>query len=213
MKFIIILFVSLLVISPICVASDKLELKYSKEELNAMDKWKNTTMNELISDALDGDAVALHMVGLAYLYGMGGFPIDVKQADRYFATSALLGFAPAIDKVKSIYLEDKTNPFLFFVYLNLTASSGHHEFTMAYHFQRRRVIEKCGLSMANEIERIANEKRMKIYQAADQLAESEDKMRTTFNWLYIEEGIVGEDVQYGMDYWEKFVNKTPKTVH
>jgi len=55
-------------------------------------------------------------------------------------------------------------------------------------------------------------KSMKNKEAIDQLAESEDKMKTTFNWLYIEEGIVGEDVKYGIDYWVKYVNRSTQEV-
>lgn len=192
--------------------TEKVEFQYSKEELKAMDKWKSKTMNELIFDANNGDAVALYMLGMGHLYGQGGFPINVEQADRYFATSALLGFAPAIDKIKGMYLEDndKPNPFLVFVYVNLTASFGHPEFTMIYHNQRKCIVEKFGNSMANEIERIATQKTMKIYKAMNQLNESADKMKTTFNFLFVEGGIIGEDAEFGTDYWEKFFNKKDK---
>lgn len=189
--------------------AEKVEFQYSQEELKAMDKWKNKTMNELIFDANNGDAVAIYMQGMMYLYGQGGFPINVKDADKYFATSALLGFAPAIDKIKGMYLDDdqNPNPFLFLVYLNLTASFGHHEFTMIYHDQRKKIVEKFGNSMAKEIERIASQKTMKIYTAMNQLNESKDKMKTTFNLLFVEDGIIGEDAEFGADYWEKFFNK------
>lgn len=187
--------------------AEKVEFQYSKEELKTMDKWKNKTMNELISDANNGDSVALYMLGMGHLYGQGGFPINVKQADKYFATSALLGFAPAMDKIKGMYVEDGQNPFLIFVYVNLTASFGHPEFTMVYHNERKRIVEKFGNAMANEIERIATQKAMKIYKAMNQLSESEDKMKTTFNFLFVEDGIMGEDAEFGMGYWEKFFNK------
>lgn len=187
--------------------AEKVEFQYSQEELKAMDKWKNKTMTELIFDANNGDAVALYMIGMSHLYGQGGFPINVKQADKYFATSALLGFAPAMDKIKGMYVEDGQNPFLIFVYVNLTASFGHPEFTMVYHNQRKCIVEKFGNAMANEIERIATQKAMKIYKAMDQLSKSEDKMKTTFNFLFVEDGIIGEDVEFGMEYWEKFFKK------
>jgi hypothetical protein len=187
--------------------AEKVEFQYSKEELKAMDKWKNKTMNELISDANNGDSVALYMLGMGHLYGQGGFPINIEQANKYFATSALLGFAPAMDKIKGMYLEDNPNVFLVFVYVNLTASFGHPEFTMIYHNQRKHIVEKFGNSMANEIERIASQKTVKIYKAMNQLNESKDKMKMTFNLLFVEDGIIGEDAEFGADYWEKFFNK------
>jgi TPR repeat protein len=188
--------------------AEKVEFQYSQEELKAMDKWKNKTMSEMIFDANNGDAVALYMLGMAHLYGQGGFPINVEQADRYFATSALLGFAPAMDKIKGMYLDDNNpNPFLVFVYVNLTASFGHPEFTMIYHNQRKCIVEKFGNTMANEIERIATQKTMKIYKAMNQLSESKDKMKTAFNFLFVEDGIIGEDAEFGVEYWEKFFNK------
>ncbi|MEG0287050.1 MAG: hypothetical protein RSB82_04885 [Victivallaceae bacterium] len=69
------------------------------------------------------------------------------------------------------------------------------------------MVEKFGNAMANEIERIATQKTMKIYKAMNQLSESEDKMKTTFNFLFVEDGIIGEDAEFGADYWEKFFNK------
>lgn len=187
--------------------AEKVEFQYSKEELKAMDKWKNKTMNELILDANNGDSVALYMLGMGHLYGQGGFPINVEQANKYFSTSALLGFAPAMDKIKGMYLEDNPNLFLVFVYVNLTASFGHPEFTMIYHNQRKHIVEKFGNSMAKEIERIASQKTIKIYTTMNQLNESKDKMKTTFNLLFVEDGIIGEDAEFGADYWEKFFNK------
>lgn len=187
----------------------QIEFQYSEKELKAMDKWKDKAMNDLISDAHNGDAVALYMMGLSYLYGQGGFPINIESADIYFATSALLGFAPAIDKIKGMYLEDveNPNPMLFYVYLNLTASFGHPEFTMIYHDQRKHIAEKFGSSMVKEIERIAAAKTLKILEAKNQIEDSAEKMRTTFNLLHVEGGIIGEDVNFGPDYWENFFKK------
>jgi TPR repeat protein len=186
--------------------SEKVEFQYSEEELKAIGSWSDKTMTELMLDVNKGNAAALYMVGLSHLYGKGGFPINIQQANNYFSISALLGFAPGMDKMKSMYLEDDPNPFLALVYVNLVASFGHSEFTTVYHDQRRRLVEECGNSIANEIDRIATEKTIKIYKAMNQISESKDKVETTINF-FIERGIAGEDVEFSVEYWEKFFNK------
>lgn len=190
------------------VTSAPIEFQYSQEELKAMEHWQDKTINKMMSDALNGDAAALYMLGMCQLYGIGGFPINLEQAKQCFSTSALLGFAPAIDKVKGFYIDDinNPNPFLILVYLNLTASFGHSEFTMPYHDRRKCVVEKFGDAMAKEIERIATAKITKIYDTMNQMEKSEDRVKMTL-MLFVEEGIIGEDAQFDADYWRKFYLK------
>src|ERR1700722_8546124 len=72
------------------------EFQETKAEQKSTSRWKNKPMDELVSDAMHGDAAALHVLGMCYLYGLGGFPINIESANKYFAASASLGFAPSI---------------------------------------------------------------------------------------------------------------------
>lgn len=185
----------------------QVEFQYTEKELNTMGKWKNKTMNDLLQDAYQGDEVALYMVGMSYLYGKGGFPMNVEYADKHFMVSALLGFAPAIDKIRGMYLEsDNLNPFLVYVYVNLTAVFGHSEYTMVYHESRKNMGEKFGFAIVREIERIAVEKTVKIYQAMNEIQESEDKVQTTSKML-INGGLVEGDDIFDSTYWEEIFKK------
>lgn len=186
--------------------AQKIELQYSDDELSRLDNCKGKDYNKIFYGAMKGDAAELYMLGLCHLYGYGGTTISVEKADEYFSCSALLGFAPALDKIKGMYLE-KENLFLFMVYLNLTASSGHPEFTMPYHDQRKQLIDKFGISMVKEIERVATEKKMRIYSTINEMEECEDKIKKTLDLLFVKQGIVGEDNKYDMKYWEKFFEK------
>lgn len=173
-----------------------------------MGKWKDKTMDDLLQDAYQGDAVALYMMGLGYLYGKSGFPINVEYADHHFVVSALLGFAPAIDKIRGMYLEsDAPNPFLVYVYVNLTAAFGHPEYTMAYHEMRQKIGEKFGFAIVKEIERIAAEKTVKIYEAMNEVEKSKNRTQVISRML-ITGGLVAEDDLFGSKYWEEIFKKS-----
>lgn len=143
-----------------------IEFEYSKEEIQALGKWKdkNLTFEQLFMDALQGDAAALYNVGMCYLLGMQDFTIDVGAANTFFAASASLGFAPALDKLKMKYIYDDLNPFLCFVYTNLTISAGHREFTLTYHDLRNQFAEKYGIGVLKKIEEIALKKKCAIFE-------------------------------------------------
>lgn len=211
LKIVIALFISLFSLTGGALqakqSENEVEFGYSKDELKAMEKWKKKSFDELLNDALVGDPAALHMIGEAGLYGLCGLPINVERANQYFEVAAALGFAPAIDKIRSMYTEDNPNPFLALVYVNLTASSGHTEYTMNYHKMRSYLLEKYGNKMCEEIERIASIKKIKIFETMDKLEKSKDKKEFIFS-LFASRGITEGDNDLGMDYWEKFFIKT-----
>jgi len=184
---------------------DVVEFQYSDVELKSMDKWKTKSLDEMMQDAMEGDPAASHMIGLCLLYGHG-MPINVEMANTYFAVSASLGFAPAIDHIKAMYLEENPNPFLSLVYVNLVTSFGHPEFSLTYHKIRADWAEKAGYPIVKEIERIAFLKSGKIIEITEKLKKAENKEKAFWE-VYLNGGIVGEDLFYGLEYWEKFFNE------
>ena len=123
--------------TPVSEGTAPVELAFTNDELEAIGKWKrnNLSYEVMADDALNGDKAALYMIGMGYLTGMpsGLFTIDIETANCYFSLSASLGFAPALNKIRSMYLEDCPNPWLMLVYLNLAASLGHQELLLGYH--------------------------------------------------------------------------------
>jgi TPR repeat protein len=180
------------------------EFVYTYDELKMMEKWKNKTLAEMYSDALSGDPAALHMVGLSYLYGFSGLPINIKYANLYFAQAASLGFAPALDKMTRMYLENTPNPFLAMVYANLVISFGHPEFIVGYHNQRNKMLKAFGPETCERIERIAAEKKNKILDAMNRRSESKNYNPGLER---ISSNITIEDVDYDLDYWCEIATK------
>jgi hypothetical protein len=197
----------ILLCSPISLfaseAGSKVELEFTQDELKAMDKWKSLSFEDLARDAMKGDAVGLYMIGCVYLYGMKGFTIDVNHADNFFAFSASFGFAPAIDKIRAMYME-QNNLFLLFVYNNLTISYGHSEFVMKYHEFRDAIRKKFGTKVCEEIERIAAEKREAIEKNIENLKLAKDKSEFVFDLVAKHQRLPDEDHKYSLDYWLKF---------
>ncbi len=187
------------------------ELQYTKEEEKAMNKWKNKTPDELFTDALDGDAAALYMMGLCYLCGQMDLPINIENANEFFSAAASLGFPPAIEQLYKQHLEEN-NIFLFIVYLNLTASSGHSEFIMTYHKIRDTLLEKFtqnGHALAKRTELIAAGKKIKISETIKNLKKikkSEDRQKFVLDLILSNKGITQEDKNLGMDYWSSIYN-------
>ena len=181
--------------------SDTVEFIYTEQEQRDIAKWKNKTMDDLIIDAMNGDRVALHNLGEYFLLGLD-FPIDVRRANSYFAEAASLGFAPALNQVAQMYINDESNIFLGLVYKNLTISFGHTEFTQVYHDFRSKIIKelgKKGQRIVNEIERIAAHKRAIILKN-QKCAENNQKNKESSLILW-DKDITDEDYQYDNDYW------------
>jgi TPR repeat protein len=186
----------------------KVEFIYTEQEQRDILKWKqqNKSMDDLIRDAMNGDRVALYNLGGYFLLGLD-FPIDVRQANSYFAESASLGFAPALHELAQMYINDESNVFLGLVYKNLTISFGHTEFTPSYHDLRNKIIKdsgKNGQRIINEIERIASHKRAIILKNQN-WAENKQKNKESWSLSLINQ-ITYEDYQYDIDYWQDVYN-------
>ena len=181
-------------------SSTPVEFQYTKDELKSLEKWKNKSLDDTMSDALNGDPAAMHMIGMCLLFGHG-IPINVSQANSFFSMAASLGYAPSIDKIRAMYTEDDPNPFLSLIYVNLVTSFGHSEYSLPYHNQRTKIIEKFGRPIVDEIERIAMLKMKKIIQNQKALKETEDKLEVTTELLMLK-SIVKEDIAFGLDHWQ-----------
>jgi hypothetical protein len=186
--------------------SDPVEFIYTEQEQKDMARWKNKTMDNLVADAFNGDAAALWMIGMCYLTGSMGLPLNIESADRFFAKSLSLGFAPALNQVSQMYFNDESNSFLGLVYKNLTISFGHPEFIKAYHDLRSKMIESSGKSgqrIWNEIERIASHKQTIILNNQQYVHNKQYTQEAC--WLSLED-ITHEDYQYDNDYWRDIHN-------
>jgi len=178
----------------------------AKESENA--EWLKSEyqdFNLATIEAMNGDRGALYMVGFTFLTG-NGIPVDVNMANTLFAKSASLGFAPALDKIRSMYMEDTPNPFLAMVYVNLTIAFGHPELVMGYHKLMNDLKESLGSShIQNEIEKAASEKYNIILKNQDKFKNAIDKENLS---LKIED-ITSLDAIYAA-HWEEIVKNSRK---
>lgn len=177
----------------------------TKEEIAALEKWKDKFIEEWFEDSFSGDRAGLYMFGMSYLLGNKNLEItiDVNQANYYFAKSASLGFPPALDKIRSMYIEDYPNFWLTMVYVNLTISAGHHEFAKGYYKLRADTIEKCGQEAGSilfrEVERIALQKQKLILENQKNLAKAADKQKFILGMPLITD----RDRFFDSNYWAK----------
>lgn len=183
--------------------SEVVEFIYTEQEQRDISKWKNTnkTMDDLVKDAFNGDRAALYNLGEYYFLGLD-FPIDVKRANYFFAQSASFGFAPALNNISQMYINDKSNVFLGLIYENLTISYGHTEFTQIYHKFRNKIIKDFspnGQRILNEIERIAAHKQSIILKNQRYLQDKQNKKESCS--IRLDKDITYEDYQYDNDYW------------
>ena len=171
----------------------------TKRELTEMSKWIDSSYDSLIEDAVMGNRVALYVLGLTYLFG-NGVPINISAANLYFAKSASLGFAPAINKLRFMYIEDIPNPYLALVYLNMTIAFGHSELIRSYHVLIGQINEKTGsLYISQKIEKIALQKFNEILNNQNKFKESTCKDRFVLNL----NDITTPDKDYDSKYWKK----------
>lgn len=181
--------------------SNIVDFIYTEQEQRDIAKWKNKTMDDVIEDANNGDRAAIHNLGIYFLLGIN-VPINVSQANEFFAKSASLGFAPALNQIAQMYINDESNAFLGLVYKNLTISFGHTEFTRAYHESRNKIIEKLaenGQRIFNEIEIIAAQKKSLILKNQKYIQDKQNKNEELY-WVILE-SITDKDYQYDNDYW------------
>ncbi len=187
--------------------SEIAQLTYTEGELAELSKWSNMTLDDLTKDALNCDRAALYNLGMCYLTGIRGFVIDVENANSFFAQSASLGFAPALDKLKSMYIEDKSDPLLALVYLNLAASFNHPELVTPYHKIRAKVSTAAGNEIVKEIEKIATEKRKTIEQNISD--HKSKKIKTPLD--LITRDITDLDCIYSDAYWQRIAQTSKKS--
>jgi len=182
------------------------ELIYTKEEKATIETWKKASFDEMINDALIGNSAALYNIGMVNLLGLYGCTIDIEKANSYFSISASLGFGPALDKIRSMYIFDFPNPFLMIVYLNLTIASGHHEFIQTYHKLLNDLSDKFGVQVSYETEKIAAQKMKVIIKNKETIEKADNKTETLLNNKSFT-NIVHEDSLYNSDYWYQFFEK------
>lgn len=180
------------------VIIDSNELIYTKEEESSIGKWRSKSMDDVIKHAHEGDPAGLWMIGFSHLIGAMDFPLDTNIANTYFAWSGSLGFAPSLDQLRRMYFFDMQDPFLALVYLNLTVAAGHKELVHFYHNMRTELIEKFGIKVADEIEKIATHKKNIIAKFVDKI---KNKPEDFMEVLLIEGSIVDEDVLFDMEFW------------
>lgn len=178
--------------------SGSVEFIYTEQEQREIIKWKNMSMEDLIEDAINGDRAALGNLGEYFLLGLD-FPIDVQKANVFFAKSASLGFAPALDQISKMYLHDESNLFLAMFYKNLTIAFGHTEFTQSYHDVRDKILKNFGKGAVTEIERLASHKMLTILENQQGLKKAVNKKEFSGSM----KKITDEDSQYSYDYWLK----------
>lgn len=176
-----------------------IDIIYKDEELKEMSKWKNMSMGDLINDSANGDRAALYNLGMYYLLGED-VPINVNNANIFFARSASFGFAPALDKLATMYLKDASTVMLGLVYKNLVIAFGHKEFLKKYHELRdKNVQDTGGESLMNAVEEIAAQKMSAILKNQINLEKAVNKKEFCIRMKNITEG----DDEYDKSYWLK----------
>ncbi|MCB1181099.1 MAG: sel1 repeat family protein [Chlamydiia bacterium] len=189
------------------------ELILTKKEKHEIENWTTkcrnaNTATDVIRDAFNGDRAGLYALGMCYANGWQGFVIDIEKANFCFSLSASLGFAPALDQLKVIYLEDKRDPYLAMVYLNLAASYGHSELVPSYHKLRSKLIGFTGVEkgrrITQEIERIAEEKKQLISKNLTEL--KNPKNQKYLNPIVLQGNISRSDFIYNDEYWESIID-------
>jgi hypothetical protein len=185
----------------------EVNISYTREELSALEKWKNKSFDDLVLDSFNGDSSGLYKIGQCFLFGNKelGITIDVSGANQFFALSASLGFAPALDKIKFMYVDDNPNPWLATVYYNLVASLGHTEFLIGYHKMRNEIVKKFGQGFMQEIERIAAQKQELILKNQKDLAAAANKEEFIVTKMTL---ITLEDVLLGKNYWAEIFRRS-----
>ena len=184
------------------IASDKkkqVEFELTKEEIAEMGKWKHRSMEELTSDAFNGDRGALYMLGIGYLCGTNG-AIDVEKANQFFSMSASLGFGPSLNQLRAISIENQ-NPWLGLVYANLVVSSGHKEFVVGYHLLRDKLLKtkKYRRKIAQIIEEISATKKKLIQKNQRGLKKAADKRQFFLGEM---KNITMDDSCFDNDFWK-----------
>jgi hypothetical protein len=191
---------------PLQTETNKSELiptQQETEEWSNLDRFKSSisgkaNLLDVANAAYSGDRGALYWLGISSLVGgIEGMVIDVEAADIYFALSASLGFAPAVDKLRTKY-RNEGNQFLSMIYINLCMSLGHTELLNLYYSMRDEITSwPGGQEIAKKIEVIAQGKMNKIVENRNNLQSSKCDNFV----LSVLKRINGEDIIYDINYW------------
>lgn len=95
------------------------------------------------------------------------------------------------------------------VYVNLTIAFDHPEFVNTYHETRNKMLETFGKEVCEEIERIVSLKYKKILQNIEETRNFKNKKEELFIKIK-NNSILNEDINYGLEYWQKFVKQTKR---
>ena len=159
-----------------------IEFIYTDSEIKEIGKWNNKTIKDLVEDFRQGD------------------PSDAAQ--KFFGCLASIGFAPALNQVAQHHIKDKPNPFLEFVYINLTISFGHTEFAEGYYDVRSVVIKELCPEVMKEIEKVADDKKSVILKNQSDYKINHDKMPfSDYPFSDYIVNITKEDHKYGNKNW------------
>lgn len=166
-------------------------------------KWENKSFDEVIKDAYNGDRGAFYLIGVSCVMGQKGIPIEAEKANVFFSYSASLGFAPALDKLGKMYLEEN-NFFLLLVYQNVLIAIGHSELIEQYHHTRSEIVKLYGREIMQEVERVAASKHKAILTNQANCKKAIDKKAFIIDMISNRKEITSEDVNYGREYWLSF---------
>lgn len=159
------------------------------------------SLMSMMNEALAGNPVAMYLVGQCSLSGIGT-PINRKNADLYFKMAASLGYAPAIFELSQMHASDNRDPLLSLVYLNLTIYFGHCEYRELYYQQTELLSKVAGKLVVQEIEKIALDKTIKIFEMQEEIKKLKDTYHPALKIMRHGAGFL--DFAYTREYWEPF---------
>ncbi len=167
---------------------------FTKEEIDQLKKWKDKPLEELFTGAFQGDAAALYAIGQSFLEG-GTNDVQIaahSTALAYFAASGSLGYAPALEKIRSYYIHEKKNPFLALVYEHLIVLLSHPEVLTSYHSLKNDLPKERQSIVSREVDEIAALKHRAILRNLDMLQTADDK-NSYISLFCLSGGIMNDD--------------------
>jgi hypothetical protein len=101
-----------------------------------------------------------------------------------------------------MYANEKQDPLLALVYLNLTISFGHKEYRDLYYQQTELLSKVAGKKLVQEIEKIALEKTIKISKMQNEIKNHKNTYKPAL--ALISNNVTSDDRAYGERYWKQF---------
>lgn len=188
------------------------EFELSTSEKEDIENFLNTVktselpgLDGIMKASLAGNPIAMWTLGQCYLGGLIGASLNHEAAYLQFRWAASLGYAPALFEIFRMYAHEKQDPYMAFVYLNLTISSGHPEYREFYYQQRDKFSKLYGGKIFIEIERIALEKIIKISEIRDKISGLDGT--SIPSRVLLGNDITSSDFIYNDEYWEQFFEK------